>query len=247
MRKVSLICPTQDRVDFYPWLAHVFHSFSAPGIEKELVVVDSSLEAEESYDTLERLIPGALLRYAWLEHGSVLGQKRNRGLDLATGDLIGWLDDDDGRAPSWLEWAVEELADHEVLVVKTSLMFIHLGLDPPKARWVTTRWYSAGLYSREICERVRFIDAMAVSEDVNWHGRIMAAVPPRRRRLVLAPGVGVALTHDRNTANGMGKPTRWRTSPPPRPQMWTEEEWKETVNEMMSLRKRLGLDLRRIP
>jgi len=238
--KVSIICCTEDRHEFIPWLAFVYESLRLPeGYEKELVVVDSTLNSEEVYALLERLIPGNQLRYTYLPHGTPLGEKRNMGMDMSDGELIAWLDDDDAKAPGWLEWAIETLGELDILAVKTKVMFLNIVMEPMKARWVPTKWYSAGLYSRRVAEEVRFKDATPIGEDTAWQGYAWARLPAKRQVHILQEGTGLALTHYRNIANRFAKPARWKHAPG-KPEMWTPDEWDLCLEEIQKLRKRLG-------
>lgn len=242
MKKVSIICCTEDRVDFYPWLAFTYNSLRLPkGYEKELVVIDSTLNAEESYGRLEELIPGSQLRYSLLKPGTPLGEKRNAGLDLSTGDLFGWLDDDDSKAPGWLHWAIETLGNYHVLTVKAKVMFLNIAMEPMRARWVPTKWYSGGLYTRKVAEVVRFADSVPVGEDVAWQGRVWASFEKKRQLHVQEEGIGFALTHTRNIANRFAKPGRWKTKGPiPRPGTYSPREWNKTLAKIQELRRVLG-------
>lgn len=241
--KISLICPTEDRPAFMPLLGNTFRSLDVPdGHELELVVVDSSDEKTQKrvYAELERYVPGSRLRYQWYpEYGCTIAEKRNLGMDLATGDYIAWIDDDDIRAPCWLRWALEELGDLDLIRVKTQVQFISIVPTPMISKYMWTQWYSLGLYGVDVAREVRFDESMAIGEDVHWHGRIMAAVPADRQRMVLGEGLGATLSHTANIANRFDKPAPWKY-PVANPGRWTDEDWDKTLVWIEDLRRRLG-------
>jgi glycosyltransferase involved in cell wall biosynthesis len=68
--------------------------------EKELIVVDG---------------PGSI------------GEKRNKALELATGDAVVWFDDDDWQHPEKLTWLAKELEDPEIQLAGWNRgIFMHL-------------------------------------------------------------------------------------------------------------------------
>lgn len=237
--KISIICPTYDRLEFMPWLTHVFNGLRCPpGVEKELVVVDSSEDPDPVVHALWRDIPKEQFLYRHVEKPRCkIGVKRNIGLEMANGTHIAWNDDDDGKAPGWIEWALRELGDKEVLRVKTRIPFINIAMTPIRVRWMSTIWYSAGLYTAEAARRVRFNENAPTGEDIQWMGMVMATVKPDKLAFIKTEGAGLTITHRKNIAN-TGLRTIKYNHDLARPAMWTPEEWETTVAQIKDLKRR---------
>ncbi|MHC4643901.1 MAG: glycosyltransferase family 2 protein [Planctomycetota bacterium] len=249
MKKVSIVCCTEDRPEFMPWMAHIFNSFKFPdGWMKELIVVDSTIDSERIYASLEQNVPASRMLFHWHNKpGCTIAEKSNIAMDMADCDLIGWLDDDDGRAPAWLAWAIEKLGDQDLLAVKTKVPFINIVMDPMKTRpLVPTKWWSAGLYRRSAVAQIEFLEKLphgapnVIGQDVQWQGWCWQRIPNKRQVHVHQEGVGFALSHRRNIANPAGKcaPVRWKYDVQ-KPEMWSKREWSKTLEEIQALRRRL--------
>lgn len=100
---VSLIVPAYNRV-------HVLHRsvlsiLSQRGLRVELIVVDdcSTDDTWQHLEMIRRENPGAMIRLLRLEKNAAQATARNRGLEIATGAYVAFLDTDDA------------LADHDIL------------------------------------------------------------------------------------------------------------------------------------
>ena len=109
MPRVSVIIPAYNRANYLPEaLDSVFGQTLAP---HEVIVVDDG----STDDTLEVLRDyEGKVRYARQEHQGV-SAARNRGLALARGDVIAWLDADDLWETEFLSTLVPLLAAHPEL------------------------------------------------------------------------------------------------------------------------------------
>lgn len=107
--KISCLCITEDREEFLPWLRWNYEKQSYS--HKELVVVDSSLEPRKE------LLPDDVV-YIHVPHRSRVATKRNLALEVCSGDLITWMDDDDWQHPDKCRLIVENM-NRETLVVAT--------------------------------------------------------------------------------------------------------------------------------
>jgi glycosyltransferase involved in cell wall biosynthesis len=85
---VSCVMPTGNRADFALQAVRYFQRQDYPA--RELIVVD------DGADGLENLLPGdPRITYVRVRPGLTIGAKRNRGCELARGDVIAQWDDDD--------------------------------------------------------------------------------------------------------------------------------------------------------
>ena len=112
--RVSVIIPTFNRADL---LSETLQSvLEQTFADWECIVVDdgSTDNTREVVESFAERDPR--FRYVWQENGSAT-VARNRGLALATGEYVGFLDSDDHFAPDRLAWQVEALDQDEEAVL----------------------------------------------------------------------------------------------------------------------------------
>lgn len=101
MRRVTIAIPTFRRPEGL--LRAVRSAFAQSGdFELEIVVVDNAPEhsAEKVIEMLAKESPCA---FRWIhERRAGVAQARNAALELARGDVIAWLDDDQEAPPGWV-------------------------------------------------------------------------------------------------------------------------------------------------
>lgn len=95
---VSIVIPTYNRWGYIgPCLEHVRRQTVRP---REVVVVDSS----PGYETQEVVARFPEVSYCRSPHGrGTTGTSRALGLEMSTGEVVAYLDDDAYPAPTWLE------------------------------------------------------------------------------------------------------------------------------------------------
>ena len=204
---VSCILPTADRRRF---VAQALEYYRRQEYEnRELIVLD------DGADSVADLIPDdPSIRYERLPRRLVLGAKRNRGCELARGELIAHWDDDDWSAPHRLRYQVDALEQDGADVCGVSRQ---LYIDPTaRTAWLYRyppggrRWLSGSalLYRRSLWERNRFPE-IGIGEDTRF---IFAA---RRARLLDLDDhtFHVALVHDRNTSRKRTGGALWHSIP----------------------------------
>lgn len=130
--KVSVITPTWERHD-------VLMSRCIPSVMAQTHLVEHVVVSDGADPTLRDLLTNTGVVYAevdehHIEGVNVGGWARNRGLDVATGDIIAYLDDDNAFRPHHIETLVEAFTDSTDFVY--SQMFRHglgdvVGTDPP--------------------------------------------------------------------------------------------------------------------
>ena len=122
---VSVLLPTRDRRAFLPAFLRCWERLDWPADDRELVVVD---DGRDPVGDVFAGLPG--VRY---EHTGVfvpLGTKRNRLVELARGDLLVHMDDDDHHPPDRITRSVQLLEAAGVDVVgKSELAFYHAATD----------------------------------------------------------------------------------------------------------------------
>lgn len=112
---VSVLVPTQDRRTFLPQLLRYFRAQTWPADRLELVVVD------DGRDPVADLVAGdRRITYAALPTKVPLGTKRNHLVELAKGEILVHMDDDDWYPPERVARAVAALHDTGADVVGRS-------------------------------------------------------------------------------------------------------------------------------
>jgi succinoglycan biosynthesis protein ExoM len=101
MIHVSVLIPTFRRPDSF--VRAVRSVFAQRGVTSfEIVAIDNSPEGS-AVDTLRRIAAESPVRFVWAhEPKPGVAQARNAALNLAQGDLVAWLDDDEEASPDWL-------------------------------------------------------------------------------------------------------------------------------------------------
>jgi glycosyltransferase involved in cell wall biosynthesis/GT2 family glycosyltransferase len=191
---VTCLMPTADRRSFVARAIDCFlrQDYAA----RELLVLD------DGADRVGDLVPDdPRIRYVELPERLVLGTKRNRGCELAAGELIAHWDDDDWQAPHRLSYQIGELARTGADVCGPARL---LYAAPEERRaWLYAypqarqRWAAGNalLYRRSLWERNRFPD-VPVGEDTRfvWSSAARKLAVHDDHRFV------VGLVHDRNTS-----------------------------------------------
>jgi glycosyltransferase involved in cell wall biosynthesis/exopolysaccharide biosynthesis predicted pyruvyltransferase EpsI len=119
MPRVSVIIPAYHHAAFIgeaidSVLAQTYRDF-------EIVVVNDG-SPDETEEVLRPYIESGKIRYLWQENQGAAAA-RNRGVEVAEGELLAFLDDDDQWLPDKLEWQVACLEESDALmVVGTSLL-----------------------------------------------------------------------------------------------------------------------------
>jgi O-antigen biosynthesis protein len=204
---VSCVMPTADRPALAEQAIRYFLRQDHPA--RELIVLDDGSER------VEHLIPpDARIRYVALDRPLVLGAKRNRGCELASGDIIVHWDDDDWMAPHRLRYQVDELERHGANVCGAVRQ---LYLDPARrAAWLYEHphgqrpWVAGNTlcYTQDAWQRSPFPE-IAVGEDTRfiWSDAGRRVFPLADHRFL------VGLVHAANTSHKNTGDLWWRPVP----------------------------------
>src|SRR6266852_755806 len=203
---VSCILPTRDRPEFIQQA--VWHFLRQDYPNKQLVVVDDGNRA------IGDLLPNDdHIKYVRLEQKKPLGGKRNVACEVATGEIIAHLDDDDWMAPDRVRLEVEALFRSETDVCGLRpLRYFRLESGEaflyrhPRA----DKWVAPGtlVYRRAAWATKRFPEITA------GEGEAFAAMfEPTRIHTLDAPDLYVALLHPGNVSAVDTRSNGWQRRP----------------------------------
>ncbi len=113
---VSVVTPTCNRRHFLPWLLYMFQYQDYPSCRRELVIFDDSpMSNADLIANLIRCAPNPeLIRYYHQTERLTIGKKRNILNQLAEGEYIVCMDDDDYYPPDKLSYTISEMQRHQV-------------------------------------------------------------------------------------------------------------------------------------
>jgi glycosyltransferase involved in cell wall biosynthesis len=204
---VSCLMPTADRRPLVEHALRYFLRQDHPA--RELIVLDDGRDP-----VADLMPPDDRIRYMRLERPLVLGAKRNRGCELARGDVIVHWDDDDWMAPQRLSRQLDALERHDADVCgNTRQMYLDLRsraawlYSYPRGRrpWVAGNTFA---YKRAAWLRSPFAE-VAVGEDTRflWNGAAPRVHALEDHRLV------VGLIHDTNASRKNTSDPWWQPLP----------------------------------
>lgn len=115
---VSVVTPTWNRAAFLPYLLYMFRYQDYPADRRELVILDDSPESNlATINALTRNNPqGQNIRYIHHPERLSLGAKRNKLNELAQGEYIVCMDDDDYYPPDKISYTIEMMQRHRALI-----------------------------------------------------------------------------------------------------------------------------------
>lgn len=105
---VSVICPTYNRRSFLPTLLYIYQYQDYPINRRELIILDDS---ETSNQDIIDLIDDSYgtVKYIHLKERTKLGKKRNILNEMAIGEYILCMDDDDYYPPNKISYTIGEM------------------------------------------------------------------------------------------------------------------------------------------
>jgi glycosyltransferase involved in cell wall biosynthesis len=105
---VSVITPTYNRRKYIPILIELYKSQTYPKDRMEWVILDDGQDkVEDLFINATKTIPN--IRYYYEPEKMTIGKKRNRLNELAKGDIIVAMDDDDYYPPNRVSYAVTSI------------------------------------------------------------------------------------------------------------------------------------------
>lgn len=224
--RICCICVTQDRPEFIPWLQWNFERQTHP--DKELLVIDSSK------DRRDYAIENS--RWHYVDPGTNISAKRNIGLELAAGDAIAWMDDDDWQHPERLERmaAVLEGVSRPTVIGTPFGWFYDLATGRARMHMGRDVLFNSALIPIRTARIFRFDEEILACADTPWMQSILMAAPSRQ----LSWAAHVWLCHEANVCNPASRKTFDSSDIARR----IGENWGwETDGQLNDLRERLGI------
>lgn len=117
---VSVIVPTYNRRKFIPFMIYMFKYQKYPQDRMELLIYD------DGTDKIDDLIPNDTnIKYFSSSEKQTIGYKRNYLNDMAQGDIIIAMDDDDYYPPNRVTKAVTRIMSSSALIGGTSELYFY--------------------------------------------------------------------------------------------------------------------------
>jgi glycosyltransferase involved in cell wall biosynthesis len=162
---VSICTPTFNRRPFIPIIIKCFENQTYPKDRMEWIIVD---DGTDKIEDLVSHIPQ--VKYLKYDKKLTIGQKRNITNDMAKGDIIVYMDDDDYYPPDRVQHAVEKLrSNSKALCAGSSIMFIYFKhinkmykFGPYGPNHATAATFA---FKRELLKKSRFSEDSSVAEE----------------------------------------------------------------------------------
>jgi cellulose synthase/poly-beta-1,6-N-acetylglucosamine synthase-like glycosyltransferase len=138
---VSVVVPTRARPTFLSNCLESLLKLDYPSDRYEIIVVEDGTEAGEEITEGIRQRSPVPVRYRRISHSGA-ATSRNVGLQLATGEIVAFIDDDAMAVPGWLRRLVHGLLQYRVAGVggRVSPEYPELLLDAGMGRGGDLRW-----------------------------------------------------------------------------------------------------------
>lgn len=118
--RTSIITPTKNRAAFLPQIAACV---VAQQVDWEWLVLDDSPEPNAFMQNLAAHEPR--IQYFYSAESLTIGEKRNRLIAAATGEVIAHFDDDDYYAPQYLLHMTQLLHEQQAHMIKLSGFYVY--------------------------------------------------------------------------------------------------------------------------
>ena len=123
---VSVVTPTYNRRRFIPWLIRCYQEQTYKKDRMEWVILDDGQDkVRDLFEEAAKKIPN--IRYYSLDEKLTIGAKRNKLNDLATGEIIVAMDDDDYYPPERVSHVVTRFraADPKIELAGSSEIYMY--------------------------------------------------------------------------------------------------------------------------
>jgi glycosyltransferase involved in cell wall biosynthesis len=123
---VSCLTPTYERRSFLPCLLDIFRRQTYPVDRRELVILDDSLQSNQDLiDDFMKKYPGLNIVYRYSSERLKLGKKRNMLNDMARGDYIMYMDDDDYYCSDKIRYTMTRMLANKATFSGSSEMYLY--------------------------------------------------------------------------------------------------------------------------
>ncbi|KQB42578.1 Glycosyl transferase [Flavobacterium aquidurense] len=149
---VSCIMPTYNRSEFITNAINQFLDQNYPN--KELIIID------DSERSIADLVPeSSLITYIYLNEKLNLGSKRNMACQIAKGEIIIHLDDDDYYAPDWLQKQISFLTEKKLDITGLDAPVFHKKEEDSFWQYVYPKKDKPWVYGATLCYTKQFWQA----------------------------------------------------------------------------------------
>lgn len=162
---VSICTPTYNRRPFFEGLIKCFQNQNYPKDKMEWIIVDDGIDKiEDLVENIEQV------KYISLEEKVNLGKKRNMMHEMAIGDIIVYMDDDDYYPPDRVSHAVDSLIKNKkYMIAGSSILYIYFNDKDylykfgPYGKYHSTAATFA--FKKELLKDCRFNDEACLAEE----------------------------------------------------------------------------------
>jgi glycosyltransferase involved in cell wall biosynthesis len=197
---ISVLTPTWNRGAFLPYLLYMFQYQDYPADRRELVILDDSPESNaELVATLTRYAPHPeLIRYYHQPKRMTIAAKRNQLNELARGEYMVCMDDDDFYRPDKLSYTISEMRRHNALFAGCDaipLWYSHINrIFMSRSQGPKNVLNGTFAYHRNFLKKHRYDDLVTLGEEQSFTRNYTAQV------LLLDPWRSIlCISHSSNT------------------------------------------------
>lgn len=123
---ISVLTPTYERKKFLPVLLDIFQRQTYPVTKRELIILDDSMESNQKMiDDFLILHPEVKIKYHYSPERIALGKKRNLLNQLATGEYIMFMDDDDYYCSDKIKFTITRMLSQKATFSGSSEIYIY--------------------------------------------------------------------------------------------------------------------------
>ena len=123
---VSCLTPTFERRKFLPVLLDIFKRQTYPVDKRELIILDDSKTSNQDLiDSFQKVNPTVIIKYVYSPEKINLGKKRNMLNQMATGEYIMNMDDDDYYCSDKMKFTITRMLAQKAKFSGSSEMYIY--------------------------------------------------------------------------------------------------------------------------
>lgn len=197
---VSVVTPTWNRAAFLPYLLYMFRYQDYPADRRELIILDDSEQNNEKIiHALTQGKPEALnIRYVYSSERLDLGRKRNMLNDMATGEYIVCMDDDDFYPADKISYTISMMQRHGALISgadQIAIWYSHINrIYKTRAFGENNIINNTFAYHRNYLKKHRYVDECNLAEEAGFTNNF--TVKPLQ---LPAERINLCISHSQNT------------------------------------------------
>ncbi|WP_052118323.1 glycosyltransferase family 2 protein [Erwinia oleae] len=192
---VSVVTPTWERRHFLPYLLYMFQYQDYPEDRRELVILDDSEQSNaDLIAMLTKYIPfPENIRYIHQTERQTIGQKRNRLNELARGEYIICMDDDDYYPADKISFTIREMRRNKAIFAgcdRIPIWYSHINRIYMTATMGANHALNGTFaYHRNFLRNHRYDDRATLAEEAHFLNNFTVPVlqlPPERSILCIS-------------------------------------------------------------